>query len=54
MTAYSYNHIQIPNPIVDTLGFKEGEPFTIILDTQEECIKIIKMDSVQKDTNDSN
>ena len=36
------NRIKIPNPIVYTLNLKEGEPLTIILDTEEECIKIKK------------
>lgn len=34
------NRIKIPNAIVDSLNLKEGEPIIIILDTEEECIKI--------------
>ncbi|MCK5283569.1 MAG: hypothetical protein KAK00_09265 [Nanoarchaeota archaeon] len=36
------NRIKIPNPIVDSLNLKEGEPITIILDTVQECIIIKK------------
>lgn len=36
------NRIKIPNAIVDSLDLKEGQPITIILDTEEECIKIKK------------
>jgi hypothetical protein len=34
------NRIKIPNPIIDSLNLKEGQPITIILDIEEECIKI--------------
>ena len=36
------NQVKIPNPIIDTLNLKVGEPISIILDIQEECIKIRK------------
>ncbi len=36
------NRIKIPNPIIDSLDLREGDPITIILDTEEECIKITK------------
>jgi antitoxin component of MazEF toxin-antitoxin module len=34
------NRIKIPNAVIDSLQLKEGDPVTIILDVQEECIKI--------------
>ena len=34
------NRVKIPNPIIDTLDMKVGQPITIILDIEEECIKI--------------
>jgi hypothetical protein len=37
------NRIKIPNPIIDTLKLKEGDPITIILNLKEECIKITKI-----------
>jgi len=36
------NRVKIPNPIVDSLNILEGDSITIILDTDEECIKIYK------------
>jgi hypothetical protein len=42
------NRIKIPNPIIDTLCLKEGDEITIILDTEEECIKILKKNQGKK------
>ena len=36
------NRVKIPSPIIDTLGIKEGDDLIIILDIEEECIKIKK------------
>jgi bifunctional DNA-binding transcriptional regulator/antitoxin component of YhaV-PrlF toxin-antitoxin module len=37
------NRVKLPDPIVDSLNIKEGDSLTIILDTEEECIKIMKV-----------
>ena len=34
------NRIKIPNAIIDSLGIKEGDPITIILDTEKDYIVI--------------
>lgn len=36
------NRVKIPSPIVDSLNIKEGDSLIIILDMEEECIKIMK------------
>ena len=42
------NRIKIPNAIIDSLNLKEGEPLIIILDAEEECIKIKKCSKNKK------
>ncbi len=42
------NRVKIPNAIVDSLSLKEGQPLIIILDTEEECIKIMKKNNSKK------
>jgi len=36
------SRVKIPSPIVDSLHLKEGDPLTIILDTEKEHIIIKK------------
>ena len=42
------NRVKLPSPIIDSLGIKEGDSLIIILDTEEECIKIMKKNTGKK------
>ena len=42
------SRVKIPNPIIDTLNLREGDAITIILDIEEECIKIKKNEISKK------